>query len=160
LAGLDVADLRFERRGVVAHVRRSKTDPEGDGRELGVHRAGQAELCPVRALRAWLKARGAWAGPVFCAIDPNHPDGELRRERLHPDAISQVVKRAAAAAGLDPRRIGGHSLRAGCATAAGAAGASDIAIMRRTGHRSLAMVGRYIRPASVFALDPLREALA
>jgi integrase len=60
---------------------------------------------------------------------------------------------------LDPSRYAGHSLRAGCATAGAANGASDLAIQTRTGHKSLAMVGRYVRHASLFALDPLAGAL-
>ncbi len=61
-----------------------------------------------------------------------------------------MVKRAAAAAGLDPRRYAGHSLRAGLATSAAAAGVSERAIMDQTGHRSVTMVRRYIREGSLF----------
>jgi integrase len=61
--------------------------------------------------------------------------------------------------GLDPESYGVHSLRAGCATAAAAAGAGEIAIMQRTGHKSLAVVKRYIRHADVFGVDPLAKAM-
>jgi integrase len=53
-------------------------------------------------------------------------------------------------AGLDPAKYLGHSLRAGHATAAAMAGASERSIMKRTGHRSVQMVRRYIRDASMF----------
>jgi integrase len=50
-----------------------------------------------------------------------------------------------------PRRTSsGHSLRAGLATAAAIAGASEPAIMRQTGHRSADMLRRYVRDASLF----------
>ena len=65
--------------------------------------------------------------------------------RLGDKAVAFIVKRAAQAAGLDPTRYGGHSLRAGLATSAAAAGASERAIMATTGHRSVQMVRRYIR---------------
>ena len=54
------------------------------------------------------------------------------------------------ATGLAASAFGGHSLRAGLATAAATAGKSEHAIMKQTGHRSLTMVRRYIRAASVF----------
>ena len=59
--------------------------------------------------------------------------------------IAGVVQRAAQRAGLDPREFAGHSLRAGFASEAAAQGASERAIMRQTGHRSVEMVRRYIR---------------
>ena len=46
--------------------------------------------------------------------------------------------------------MAGHSLRAGLATSAAAAGASERAIMHQTGHRSLPMLRRYIRDGEVF----------
>jgi integrase len=64
--------------------------------------------------------------------------------------VALIVKRAAAAAGLDPRDYAGHSLRAGLATAAAMAGVSERAIMAQTGHRSVLMVRRYIREGSLF----------
>jgi hypothetical protein len=41
-------------------------------------------------------------------------------------------------------------LRAGLATSAADGGASDRAIMRQTGHRSSAMVNRYVRERRLF----------
>ena len=64
--------------------------------------------------------------------------------------MARVVQRGAAAVGLAASTFGGHSLRAGLATAAAKAGKSERAIMAQTGHRSVTMVRRYIREASVF----------
>ncbi len=55
-----------------------------------------------------------------------------------------------AAAGLDPARYAGHSLRAGLATAAAAGGATERDIMQQTRHRTIEMVRRYIREGSLF----------
>ena len=74
--------------------------------------------------------------------------------RLHKDSVGLVVKRAAEAAGLNPSNYAGHSLRAGLATQAYLNGAGELAIMRQTGHRSLAMVRRYIRDGSLFRENP------
>ena len=38
LVGLNVEDLEFVRDGVVVHLRRSKTDQEGQGRRVGIPR--------------------------------------------------------------------------------------------------------------------------
>jgi integrase len=60
------------------------------------------------------------------------------------------VQRAAHAAGLDPARYAGHSLRAGLATSAAAAGASERSRMNQTGHKSLPILRRYIRDGNLF----------
>ena len=44
-----------------------------------------------------------------------------------------------------------NSLRAGLATSAASAGKSERATMAQTGHRSAAMVRRYIRDADLFS---------
>ena len=64
--------------------------------------------------------------------------------------MALIVKRTAKAAGLDPSIFAGHSLRAGLATAAAEAGASERAIMNQTGHKSLTVARKYIREGSLF----------
>jgi integrase len=71
-------------------------------------------------------------------------------QRLSDRSIARLVKEHAALIGLDLKRYAGHSLRAGLATSAADAGASDRAIMRQTGHRSTAMVNRYVREGRLF----------
>ena len=66
------------------------------------------------------------------------------------DYIDALVKEHAVLVGLDPTRYAGHSLRAGLATSAADGGASDRAIMRQTGHRSAAMINRYVRQGRLF----------
>ena len=76
--------------------------------------------------------------------------GHLSHKRLSGNAVAEIVKRYAHAAGLDPARFAGHSLRAGLATSAAKAGVSERAIMQQTGHKSEAMVRRYIRDGSLY----------
>jgi integrase len=64
--------------------------------------------------------------------------------------VAVIVKRCAGAVGLDIAAYSGHSLRAGLVTSAAIAGASERSIMSQTGHRSSAMVRRYVRDASLF----------
>jgi integrase len=101
--------------------------------------------------------RGLWLGPVFCHVDKR--TGAIVRRAMSGDSIAVTVKAAVKAAGLDPARYSGHSLRAGMATAAAENGASDRAIMARTGHKSSEMVTRYVRHGNLFSVDPLRGVL-
>lgn len=156
LVSLDLADVAVRPEGLALTLRRSKTDQNGRGRIIGVHRGQKAATCPVRAYEAWMVERGAWPGPLFCRIDLS---GRVAHRRMRPDVVADVIQDAARAAGLEASRFGGHSLRAGCATAAAAGGASDLAILERTGHKSLGMLRRYVRHGSVFAVDPLRGVL-
>jgi len=64
--------------------------------------------------------------------------------------VALVVKRRAEAVGLDPDQFGGHSLRAGLATSAAAAGASERTIAQQTGHKSMVILRRYIRDGNLF----------
>jgi len=147
LVALDIADLAFVPSGVVVTLRRSKTDQEGQGTTKGIPMGLFVATCPVRALRAWLEHAQLVSGALFRPIDRH---GNIGAARLTGSAVARIVKRTAAAAGLDASLFSGHSLRAGLATAAAAAGASDRTIMKQTGHKSRAMVDRYIRSAELF----------
>ncbi len=158
LVALDLADVRFvPRRGVAVTVRQSKTDQEGRGQVIGVFRGCREQTCPVRAVRAWLDVRGDAAGPLFTRV---RAGGLATLERLSGEAVNEFVRAWVCAIGLDPSRYGAHSLRAGFVTAAHNAGSGTLAIMERTGHRSVEMVRRYLRNSDPFAgADPLARAL-
>jgi integrase len=147
LVGLDVEDVAFTSNGLVILLRRSKSDQEGVGHKKGLPYGSSPATCPVRALRAWLDASGVAEGPIFRGVDRH---GNIKASRLSPRTVALVVKRVAEAAGLDPTEFAGHSLRAGLATSAAAAGVSERIIMQQTGHRSVQMVRRYIREGSLF----------
>lgn len=147
LVGLNVEDLADTPDGLAATLRRSKTDQEGQGRKIGLPWGSTPATCAARAVRAWLDAAGIAAGPVFRSVSRH---GHVSGARLSAKAVAIVVKRAAQAAGLDPALYSGHSLRAGLATSAAKAGRSERAIMQQTGHKSTAMLRRYIRDAELF----------
>jgi integrase len=156
LSALRVSDLKLEPQGLRVTIRKSKTDQASKGRVLGVFRARRARLCPVRALDAWLKVRGRADGPLFLQFTGA---GRILGEGLSGEGVADALQKRAAAAGLDPAKIGGHSLRAGMVTAALETGAAESLVMRRTGHKSIKTMERYVRPASVFSSDPLARAL-
>lgn len=147
LVALTVEDCAFTTDGLIVTLRRSKTDQDGEGRKIGIPYGSNPETCPLRSLRAWLEAAAITTGALFRPIDRH---GRLAVRGMSPGAVALVVKRHAIAAGLDGCRYAGHSLRAGLATSAAAAGVSERAIMNQTGHRSAAMVRRYIRDGSLF----------
>jgi site-specific recombinase XerD len=147
LVGLTVADLAFGTDGLTVTLRRSKTDQAGAGRKVGIPYGGTPATCPVRAVQAWLEASSLTDGPLLRSVDRHGRMGASLSDR----AVALTVKRYAAAAGLNAEQFAGHSLRAGLATSAAAAGVSERAIMQQTGHRSTAMVRRYIREASLFS---------
>ena len=146
LVGLDWEDVTEEREGLVLTLRRSKTDPDGEGRKIAIPRGREEATCPVMALRAWQRETGLLAGAIFLRVDRH----QRLLGRMSAQAVALVVKRRAAALGVDCRHFAGHSLRAGLATSAAMAGKSERSIMNQTGHRSVQMVRRYIRDASLF----------
>ena len=147
LAALQVEDLAFVARGLEVTIRRSKTDQEGKGMVKPVPHGRDLATCPVRACKAWIEAAGIKSGPLFRSIDRH---GNVGATALTGHSIGRIVKRAAAAAGLDAAVVSGHSLRAGLITAAVLAGRSDREIMAQTGHRSVEMLTRYTRRARVW----------
>lgn len=147
LVALDAGDVAVTRDGLVVTIRRSKTDQEAVGRKIGIPYGSRLESCPVRSFETWAEKSGITDGPVFRPIDRF---GNMANTRLSAAAVGEIVKRYAAAVGLDAREFAGHSLRSGLATSAAMAGASERSIMNQTGHRSVNMVRRYIRDGSLF----------
>ena len=151
LAALTVEDLAWKDEGAVLTLRRSKTDQEGQGRQVAIPRGVHSATCPVSALRHWIESGSITRGPLFREVDRH---GRVGARRLHSDSVGAILKRAVARAGFDPAKFGGHSLRAGFATQAARNGATAFDIMRQTGHRSLATVSRYVREAQIFRDAP------
>ena len=151
LANLDVADVTETADGLVLRVRRSKMDPEGKGTSVALPYGSTAATCPVRSYRAWIAAASLTLGPAFRAVDRH---GRVAAGRLDAGSIARVVKRAAAAAGLDAALYAGHSLRAGFATQAFLNGVTEVSIMRQTRHKSLNTLRKYIRDRSLFRDNP------
>jgi integrase len=158
LRRVNVVELRiddFERRdnGLLVHIRRSKTDQEGRGHVIAVHRG--TKLCPIAALEAWLDASHVRSGFVFRKIDRW---GHIGDGRLDPGTVPRLLKRAAERAGLDPehiKRLAGHSFRSGHVTTAAKAGVGLAEIASVTNHRRLDQVREYIRETDAFRVNTL-----
>ena len=143
------------RIGLRIFVPRSKTDPTGKGRWVGIPYARNADVCPVRLTEAWIAAlseHGVASGPLLRHVDQV---GRLVAGRLDGGSISRVIKRILKAQGYDPREFAGHSLRRGFVTSAVRAKKTWDAICRTTGHstKSVRMMLEYTEDAAVLDGD-------
>jgi hypothetical protein len=79
-------------------LRRSKTDQEGKGRGVGIPALDVAELCPMRALRAWLEASDIVNGPLFrtFGLRRGRAPQTLTPQRIDARDVARVLQRAAA----------------------------------------------------------------
>jgi len=146
LAALDFTDIEDGDDGLRILIRKSKTDQEGAGRQVGIPYGSDPNTCPVRAYRKWIAAAGITAGPVFRAFR----NRTMMTGGITDRVVALVVKQCAGRVGIPEDVLAGHSLRSGHATTAAGNGASEASIMRQTGHRSVVMVRRYIRAGSLF----------
>ena len=145
LVALDVADLVEAPDGLRVLIRKSKTDQEGQGQEVAIPRGYR--LRPVEAVQTWLAAGEISAGPVFRAVAPG---GRVSNVAMTDDSAARIVKRYAAAVGLDPAIYSGHSLRAGFLTSAAEAGASVFKLAEVNRHKSLDTLRGYVRRVDLF----------
>lgn len=153
LVALNLADVETVPDGVVIHVRRSKTDQEGQGHEIAIPRG--TRLKPVEALQDWIIALTTSLNctkcladmPLFVAVGRW---GRLESKRLCDRTVALIIKRRAGAARLDPAMFSGHSLRAGFVTSALEKGADPFKIMDVTRHKKIDTLKIYDRRAKAF----------
>lgn len=156
VAGLDVEHVRDEGDQLRVSLWRSKRNRSRRREEYLARQGSSAATCPVTAFRAWTTAlAGAvglpvaeLTGPLFRPVDrhgrlgaPRRPGGQAR---LSAQAVAMVVKRYAAAAGLDPGEVAAHSLRRGFVTQALQAGVPRHKVRESTGHALDASLQPYI----------------
>ncbi len=129
---------------------------------------GHTELCPVRALTAWLDAAGITAGPVFRRIwlpkltrPPAPPDGEppalprIGTQPITPWTVAAIVQARATEAGFGGRDFGGHSLKRGALTTGMERGVHPADLKRLGRHKSFDVLGEYLEFGDLFERHPL-----
>jgi integrase len=145
LVALTVADVRFNKAGAAVFIARSKTDQDAAGMVKNLQAMADASICPVAALREWLRVSGIQSGALFRGIDKT---GALHTGNMGGREVARVVKRACVAAQISEAQYAGHSLRAGFVTDAATAGAQAWEISEQTGHAAGSRVLQsYIRAA-------------
>lgn len=149
LVAIQREDLSFSSGGLTLTIRKSKTDQEGAGHQLAIHR-GQAEWCPIAALQTWLSVSGIASGPVFRSINKG---GHLGNG-LSGQSVALIVKKLAEAANIgDPGEFSGHSLRSGMVTQAIVNGCAALDVMEVSRHKSAAVFSGYVQRARVNAFS-------
>jgi len=141
LVALTTEDIEFVDDGTArVIIRRSKSDPYGQGR------IAFTSVKTTKAVSDWL----AWRGPdikyLFCPIYKS----KAVDRNLSTSTVKRLVKSAAAAAGLEPDVVdtfSGHSLRVGAAQDLLCAGYDSVAIMRAGGWKSVSVLTRYLEVA-------------
>lgn len=120
----------------------------------------------AKAIDRWLDTAGIKSGKSV--FRPIRKGDRLQPERLSPDYVARIVKARVAEhfvksgvpeklAVEEAARYAAHSLRHGFATSAAEAGASTLEIASVTGHRSQAILARYVRQADKNNLRPGRR---
>ena len=102
----------------------------------------------VTLVDAWLGAAQIADGFVFRRF-VSRAD-HLSELPMDDAGVALVVKRRAAAAGLDAAEFSGHSLRSGFLTAAARAGASIWKMQEVSRHKSVQVLSGYVRSAELF----------
>lgn len=134
LVALDVGSIDYIRG--TAHIRRSKTDPEGEG--------AYCYLSPLARglLHDWVRLAGIKEGALFRKVIGHHEVGE----RLRPAAVGEIFRRVGRHIRLplkDVQRLTGHSARVGAAQDQLAANIDIASIMQSGRWKDPRMVARY-----------------
>jgi integrase len=150
LVAVKISDLEFNSQGAILTIPRSKTDQTGQGRKIAIPR-GKGRICPVSTLLELIVQLVAGKnnddGFIFRSVSKS---GVMSDMPLSDRTVSDIIKCYTRKAGLNPEKYSGHSLRAGLCTSAAQHGISSHKIRQQTGHRSDAMLSRYIRDGNIF----------
>jgi len=168
LAAIRVEHLEARERGLRLTLPRSKGDRTGSGVAVAIP-YGTTELCPVRALRRWQDAADITAGPVFRRIwrppSRRKPDAAplpapvIGTAAIDAGTVARIVKARAAAAGFDPRALGGHSLKRGALTTGMDRGVHPTRLKQLGRHKSYAVLDEYLELGDPFESHPLSGVL-
>ena len=146
------SDLTFDARGVMVHIRRSKTDKEAKGQTIAISRlegTDRATHCPVKALETWkVQSSGSGESPVFRWISRKD---EVQWRVLIDQRIVAILKHYAGLIGLDSKCFAAHSTRSGYVTSSSDRGVPISEIMKRTRHQSLSSVSVYMKSEELFS---------
>jgi len=146
LTQLKLEDIAETEDGLRIRLRQSKTDQEGEGLTKGIPFGAEHKTCPVRAWREWKAAAVLQDGQAFRSVTRHGKIGTSMSDQ----AVADVIKKRARAAGLAYTEFSGHSLRAGLITAAAMANVPERVIAKQSGHKSIPVLRTYIREGSLF----------
>jgi len=142
LVSIEIEDLEFTKEGIKIFIKRSKTDQSGEGMIKAIPYFKDKNFCPIYFLKKWIEISKINEGLIFDISDK---------------MVAILIKKYLSAAGFDPKKYSGHSLRSGFATVAADSGADEKSIMTMTGHKTTQMVRRYIKESNLFKNNALNK---
>ncbi len=138
VVSLDLKDVVFTDKGAVVTLLQSKgTDTKQD---IHIANARDKEICPVRALKAWIEKAQITEGAIFLSL----LRGGKVSGRLSGHGVSEIIKQHFG------EEYSGHSARRGLVTASAEKGTPMHIIKKHSRHKSADMVMRYINDATGF----------
>jgi site-specific recombinase XerD len=143
LVSIEFEDLEFTKEGLKIFIKRSKTDQSGEGMIKAIPYFKDKNFCPVIFLKKWIEISKINKKELIFNISDK--------------MVAILIKKYISAAGFDPKKYSGHSLRSGFATVAACSGADEKSIMTMTGHKTTQMVRRYIKESNLFKNNPLNK---
>lgn len=165
VVSLRIEDVDYSDDGsMLILLRQSKTDQRAEGFTLPYPRLddGFAEICPVRALKAWLDVlrdeHSLTHGWIFRGIS-RWGKLDTHDRHLTDQVVNTLVKRLAEKIGIPPAEISAHAaLRAGMATQLDRDNVPFGVIKRAGRWKSDAVARGYIRRTDADVLAALRAA--
>ena len=164
LARIAVEHLEECEHGLRITLPLSKGDRARQGVLVGIP-YGTSSLCPVRALARWRAAAAIDSGPVFRRIwvpprPRQAPSGWVPTyavgwQAIDPRTVARIIQARGAAAGLDPTRFGGHSLKRGAMNTAKDLHVHPARLKQLGRHKSYAPLAAYIEEGDLFADNAL-----
>jgi len=140
--GLRASDVSVQRTGggdaVIIDLRHTKTSQYGRSQVIKLREIPGSAMCPFQAVHSYNALRPKGASAFLCHFDGS----QVTRHQFQA-----ILRKAAIAAGLDPRLYTSHSFRIGAATSAAEAGFSPQQIKEGGRWRSDAYKS-YIRPTT------------
>lgn len=157
LMRLQVENIRLVAgRGMTCFLPRSKGDRQNRGNTFTV--PALSRLCPVTAVREWIKTAELKGGPLFRSVGKS---GLIGNGALHANSFVPLLRRLFSDAGLEsPKVYSGHSLRRGFAGWANANGWDLRALMEYVGWKDARSAMRYVDGADPFRTLRIEASLA
>jgi integrase len=148
LVSLTWEQVRFEGKGIIIELARSKTDQIGEGASCIIP-SGSRNRCPAQVLLDWRHKSNQYEGFVFRRFSGK---GNLLQSGITDCHCNQIIKKLAIAANCERvEDMSAHSLRRGFATESARLGASLPSIQKHGRWKCTRTVLEYIEAGREFS---------
>lgn len=155
LSNIRVENIKFCNSHMDIVLEKRKNDQYRTGHSITIARTG-SPYCPVSLTERFLARANISMGPLLREIRVHGFKQEVSPHKLRYSSARSQILRVFTAIGLDKKRFGLHSLRAGGASAASEAGVSDRLIALHGGWKSESSRDGYIRDSKQTLLSVSR----